>query len=305
MEYDFLVVAAGLKIEWDRIDGLADALETPHVSSIYDCDRSADTWEMLRRVESGNVLFTCPPMPIKCAGAPQKIAYMMADHLTRSGRASACSVTYATATPVIFAVKEYADLLVGIAERHGIDVRYRHNLIAVDGVAREATFAVTRDDETTTERIPYEALHVVPPQCAPDFIQQSPLACAEGTGKGWMEVDKHTLQHPRYDRVFGLGDVTTTPNAKTGAAIRHQVPVLIDNLMARMRDQAPTASYGGYGACPLVTGRGRMLLAEFDYTGKPTPTLPIDTMKERYSMWLLKRYGLPWAYWHLMLRGIV
>ena len=305
LDYDFLVVAPGLQLDWSRVDGLVDALETPHVSSIYDYRRASDTWEMLRAVERGHVLFTCPPMPIKCAGAPQKIAYMMADHLSRNGRRGSCELSYATALPVIFGVKEYAEKLVAIAARHGIDVRYQHNLVAVDGAAREATFAVTRDDETHTERVRYEALHVVPPQSAPDFIQQSPLACPEGTGKGWMEVDKHTLQHPRYDRVFGLGDVTTTPNAKTGAAVRHQVPVLVENLLARMAERELTGSYGGYGACPLVTGRGKMLLAEFDYTGKPTPTLPIDTMRERYSMWLLKRYALPWAYWHLMMRGIV
>ncbi len=305
VEYDFLIVAAGLQLDWDRVDGLRDALDTPHVSSIYDYQRSSETWEMLRAVERGHVVFTCPPMPIKCAGAPQKIAYMMADHLQRSGRRAQCEVSYATALPVIFGVKAYADLLVPIAARHGIDVRYQHNLVSVDGGAREASFAVTRGDQSTTERIPYEALHVVPPQSAPDFIKQSPLACAEGVGKGWMEVDKHTLQHPRYDRVFGLGDVTTTPNAKTGGAIRHQVPVLIQNLQARMAERELTASYDGYGVCPLVTGRGKMLLAEFDYTQKPTPTLPINTMKERYSMWLLKRYALPWAYWHLMLRGIV
>lgn len=306
IEYDFLIVAPGLTVDWDAIRGLRSALERPHVSSIYDYHRSAETWQMLRAQQSGDVLFTCPPMPIKCAGAPQKIAYMMADHLQRSGLASACRVSYATALPVIFGVKEYADLLVPIAERLGVDVRYRHKLVEVDAPAREAIFEVTRDETTTQERLPYDALHVVPPQRAPDFIQQSPLACAEGTGKGWMEVDKHTLKHVRYDNIFGLGDVTTTPNAKTGAAIRQQAPVVVANLLAAMAGRELPASYGGYGACPLVTGRGRMLLAEFDYSGKPTPTIPIiDTMKERYSMWLLKRYGLPWAYWNLMMRGIV
>jgi sulfide:quinone oxidoreductase len=29
----------------------------------------------------------------------------------------------------------------------------------------------------------------------------------------------------------------------------------------------------------------------------------IDTTKERYDMWLLKKYGLPWFNWHQLLRG--
>lgn len=202
---------------------------------------------------------------------------------------------------MIFGVKEYAAELVKIADRHGIDARYQTNLVAVDGAAREAEFAVTRGAETTRERLPYSALHVVPPQSAPDWIKAGPLAVAES---GWMEVDPNTLRHPRYEQVFGLGDVTNTPNAKTGAAIRHQVPALVSQLTAQMAGRESDASYGGYGACPFVTGRGKMLLAEFDYTGKPTPTLPGNTFRERYSMWLLKRYGLPWMYWNLMLRGI-
>ena len=302
--YDFLVVAAGLQLDWGAIEGLEAALETPDVSSIYDYRRAEETWQMISSFDSGHALFNCPPMPIKCAGAPQKIAYMAADHFRRSGKKDRCKISYATALPIIFGVKEYAELLVGIADRHGIDVRYQHTLTAVDASAKEAIFKTQQGEETQTERVPYDLLHVVPPQSAPDFIKQSPLAGTEGPATGWVEVDKNRLSHVRYDNVFGLGDVTNTPNAKTGAAIRHQAPVLVSNLMARMEERELEASYGGYGACPLVTGYGKMLLAEFDYTGKPTPTLPIDTMRERYSMWLLKRYGLPFAYWNFMMKGI-
>ncbi len=300
VSYDFLVVAPGLQLDWGAIEGLEAALETPEVSSIYDYRRAEDTWQMISNFDGGHALFNCPPMPIKCAGAPQKIAYMAADHFRRSGKKERCRVSYATALPIIFGVKEYAELLVEIANRHDIDVRYQHTLTAVDSSAKEAVFRVQKGEETTTERVPYDILHVCPPQSAPDFIKQSPLSGEPG----WMEVDKNRLVHERYDNVFGLGDVTNTPNAKTGAAIRHQAPVLVENLMARMDEQEMAGSYGGYGACPLVTGYGRMLLAEFDYTGKPTPTLPIDTMRERYSMWLLKRYGLPFAYWNFMMKGI-
>jgi sulfide:quinone oxidoreductase len=304
LEYDFLVVAAGLQLDWERIEGLPRALETPHVSSIYEYGRCDDTWRMLRSFAGGTAVFTCPPMPIKCAGAPQKIAYMAADHIRRRGLRSQSKLYYATAMPVIFGVKEYADELVKIAARHEIEVPYRHNLVAVDPEAREAIFQVSDADGNQQERrIHYDLLHVVPPQSAPDFVKQSPLAATEGAGRGWMEVDKHTLQHPRFDNVFGLGDVTTTPNAKTAAAVRSQVPVLVQNLVARMADREGAASYGGYGACPLVTGYGSMLLAEFDYTGKPTPSF-FNRNKESYPLWLLKRYGLPQLYWQLMMRGI-
>ncbi len=119
-----------------------------------------------------------------------------------------------------------------------------------------------------------------------------------------MEVDKHSLQSPKWPNVFSLGDASNLPTSKTGAAIRKQAPVLVANLRAAMSGQALSGHYDGYTSCPLVTSRSRMLLAEFDYDLKRRPSFPlINTLKPRYDMWLLKRYGLPALYWHLMLPG--
>jgi sulfide:quinone oxidoreductase len=303
--YDFLVAAPGLQLDWDRIPGLHDALATPRVSSIYDVERAERTWEWLREFPGGRAVFTCPPMPIKCAGAPQKILYLACDHLRRRGRLAGSQMIYGCAPATIFGVPEYAEVLMQVVERYGIDARFGHELVAVDAARREAVFSVAVGDERKEVRIAYDALHVVPPQSAPGWIQRGPLARREPPMAGWIDVDKHTLQHVRYPDVFALGDATTTPNSKTGAAVRAQAPVLVANLRAAMAGRPLEARYGGYGACPLVTGYGRLLLAEFDYSMKPTPTLPlIDTMRERRLTWLLKRYGLPWMYWHLMLRGL-
>ena len=120
-----------------------------------------------------------------------------------------------------------------------------------------------------------------------------------------MQVGKHTLQSPNWPNVFAIGDASNLPTSKTGAAIRKQSPVLVANLRAAMRGQPLTGHYNGYTSCPLVTSRNRMLLAEFDYDLKRTPTLPlINTLKPRYDMWLLKRYGLPAMYWNLMVKGL-
>lgn len=56
-------------------------------------------------------------------------------------------------------------------------------------------------------------------------------------------------------------------------------------------------------SCPLVTGYGRLVLAEFDYDGIPRETFPFDQSKERYSMYQLKKRGLPLLYWQGMMRG--
>ncbi|MEX1013895.1 MAG: FAD/NAD(P)-binding oxidoreductase, partial [Candidatus Paceibacterota bacterium] len=143
---------------------------------------------------------------------------------------------------------------------------------------------------------------------APKFIQDSIISIQEGANKGWVDVDEYTLQHKRFENIFALGDVAALPTAKTGAAIRKQAPVVVENLLALVqKSQMGTAKYEGYSSCPLVTGYGKMLLAEFKYgnvrDSDPLISKFVDTTKEQYSMWLLKKYGLPFLYWNLMLKG--
>jgi sulfide:quinone oxidoreductase len=225
---------------------------------------------------------------------------MACDYFRRRGILDKTQAVFATATPSMFAVPEYSAVLDGVVERYGIDVRFTHNLVRVDGDRRDAFFEATSGDEKKEVSIHYDFLHAVPPQSAPDFIKRSPLSDAQG----WIDVDMHTLRHTKFLNVFALGDATNTPNTKTGAAVRSQVPVVVENLLAAMSGREMVARYEGYGACPLVTSYRSVLLAEFDYSKKPTPSIPlINTMKERYDMWLVKKYGLPWLYWNLMLKG--
>jgi len=147
--------------------------------------------------------------------------------------------------------------------------------------------------------IKYDMIHITPPMSAPEFVAKSELAGDEG----WVDVDKYSLQHNRFANVYALGDASSLPTSKTGAAIRQQAPVLVSNLLATMNQQPATASYDGYTSCPLVTGYDSLILAEFDYSGQPAETFPFDQSKERFSMFILKKFGLPALYWHGMLRG--
>lgn len=299
--YDFLVMAPGIQINWDAIPGLKQAVGKDGVSSNYDYDLAPQTWEFIRGFRGGTALFHMPGSPIKCPGAPQKIMYLAADHFRRKGIAG--QVIYGSGTPSIYGIKEYAAVLNQVIDRYGIEARYNHELVEIRPEKKEAVFAVKNDSAAGRVTVQYDLLHVAPPQSAPDFVKQSPLADPQKS-EGWVKVDKSTLQHPDYPNVFALGDVANTPNSKTGASASRQAPVAVRNLMSVIRGKQPASQYDGYVACPIVTGYGRMLLCEFDYSGQPTPRIPyINTFKERYDMWLLKRYGLPWAYWHLLLRG--
>jgi sulfide:quinone oxidoreductase len=300
ISYDFLVVATGVVFDWDAIPGLRDAVATPYASTNYTFDLAPKTWDMIRSFRGGTALFHMPGTPIKCPGAPQKIMYLAADHFRRNRIAA--NVIYGSATASIYGVKEYAAVLDRVIQRYGIDARFNHDLVEIRPSSREAVFVMKNDPAGARVAIPYDILHAVPPQIAPEFIRKSALAASAPAG--WVEVDQYTLQHKRYANVFAIGDVAGTPNAKTGAAVMKQAPVVAANLLAAIGEREPSVRYDGYVACPITTAYGKLLLCEFDYTGKPTPTVPvINTLAERYDTWLLKRYGLPWLYWNLMLKG--
>jgi sulfide:quinone oxidoreductase len=239
-------------------------------------------------------------MPIKCAGAPQKIMYLAADHFRKNGRLAGSDVEFCLAGNVLFGVPTFVPPLQKAVNGYGIKVNYKHTLKAVDGPARKAIFSVTAPDGGVSELVrSFDMIHVTPPQSAPDFIKASPLANAAG----WIEVDPATLRHTRFANVFGLGDAAGTTNAKTAAAVRLQAPVVVKGLLASIDGKTSDAVYDGYGSCPLITSYGKVVLAEFIYGGKVTPSFPLDPRVPRTSAWLLKTKFLPFMYWNLMLRG--
>lgn len=302
--YDQLVMAPGIQLDWDRIPGLSDTLGINGVTSNYRYDLAPKTWELIQRTTSGTVIFTQPAGPIKCAGAPQKIAYLAADYWRSQGVLKDVDIHLVLPTPAMFGIKQFADILDHVArQRYGMTVHLNSELTAVDGPGQVASI---RDNATgTVAELGFTMMHVTPPQSAPDWVKVSLLSGADDP-HGYVEVDKHTLQHVRYGNVFALGDAGSTPNSKTGAAIRKQAPVVVANLQAVARGERPRAAYGGYASCPLTTGRNRLLLAEFDYTMTPTPSNPLrypDTTKELVDFHLVKKVGLPSLYWNLMLKG--
>lgn len=301
--YDYLVAAPGIQLNWDQVTGLKETLGKNQVTSNYTFDTASYTFECIRSVREGQVaLFTSPSTALKCGGAPQKIMYLAADYFTKHGLKGKVKVDFSTAGKVIFGIKKYADQLQKVVDKYQIETNFRHDLIAVDGVNKTATFNVLDATGATHEVTKhFDMLHVTPPQSAPDFIRNSPLADANG----WVDVDKHTLQHKKYPNVFGLGDATNTPNAKTGAAVRKQAPVLVRNLLSLMKGGGLDASYNGYGSCPIIVGYGKLILAEFDYDNHPMETFPFDQSKPRWTMWVLKKYILPWLYWNKILKGTI
>lgn len=298
VRYDVLVVAPGIRLAWDAIEGLEEALGDYGVTSNYRPELAPYTWNLVQQLRSGKALFTQPPMPIKCAGAPQKAMYLACDHWLRTDVLDQIEVEFCNAGGVLFGVADYVPALMGYIEKYDIALQLEQTLIAVDGPAQQATFK-TKDGEITRD---FDMMHVVPPQAALPVVADSALAHESG----FTDVDHHTLQHVRYPNVFGLGDGSVTPNAKTAAAVRKQAPVVAVNALQQLDGHNPRAGYDGYGSCPLTVERGKIVLAEFAYGGKLAPSFPtwlIDGTKAQHLSWMLKADALPWIYWNGMLKG--
>ncbi|MCS6967933.1 MAG: FAD/NAD(P)-binding oxidoreductase [Cytophagales bacterium] len=300
--YDWLVVCIGIQLNWSAIKGLEGNLGKNGITSNYTFQTAPYTFECIKNFKGGKAIFTNPNTPIKCGGAPQKIMYLAADYFRKHGILDKADIHYYSGGAVIFGVKKYAETLNKVIQRYGIKTHYKHNLVEIRADRKEAVFETEQDGQKKYVVQSYDFIHVTPPQSAPDVIRNSPLAVPDSPG-GWVDVDKHTLRHNRYKNVFGIGDNTSTPNAKTGAAIRKQAPILVENLYRSINGQEISAMYNGYGSCPLVTGYGKLVLAEFDYSNEPIETFPFDQGKERWTMYQLKKRILPWLYWNKILRG--
>lgn len=319
LSYKYLIVAPGLVMDLGQIDGLDKALGKGVVCSNYTDPKH--TWEVIKNFKGGNAVFTQPTTPIKCGGAPQKIAYLAADYFQK--HKIDAKVVFATPGSVLFGVKPIRDTLTKVVERYGMHFKPFYAPIKIDADKKIITYKYVGDDENqcvTNEskeigekisgeaniEMPFDMLHLAPPQAAPKFVRESNLVNKDG----WLDVNINSLQHNVYPNIFGLGDVAALPTAKTGAAIRKQVPVVVENLMFMMNNKpASNKDYKGYSSCPLVTGYGKMVLAEFDYEGNFTPDpklkqmLVFNSAKEHWRLWILKKYGLPFLYWNKMMKG--
>ena len=333
--YDYLVVAPGLAYDFSLVPGLGDAIDKGVVCSNYTDPKH--TWDVVKNFKGGTALFTQPTTPIKCGGAPQKIMYLAENHFRKSGVKNKTDIVFATGGGVIFGVKPIAKTLMEVVDRKDINLRFHHKLVSIDAEKQIAWYELAKDitaggcvvmsgenDKMLDEKfqynykdvkvtvegnrygIHYDMLHTAPPSVAPKFIQDSPLV----NDAKWLDVNHHTMQHNKYANVFGLGDVAALPTAKTGAAIRKQVPIVVDNVSLLIdHNKIGTKSYNGYSSCPLVTDYGKMVLAEFDYDSNFTPDPKLkqmfitDSSKEHWRLWMLKKYMLPYLYWNKMMKG--
>lgn len=303
IKYDFLLVAVGLQLRFDMVHGLKEALGTPGVGCNYSHLTVNDTWKAIQNFQGGNAIFTVPNTPIKCLGAPQKIMYLAEDYFRQNNVRDKANIMFNTSLDKIFGVKKYADALSKIVKEREIKLNFKRNLFAIKPDSKEAVFEVLDDSKSEKkllETYQYDMIHVTPPMGPPNCLLGSPIS----DQNGFVDVEKTTMRHKKYSNIFAIGDCANSPNGKTAAAVAGQTGVIKANLFALIDGRPMPAQYDGYTSCPLVTGYGKLILAEFDYNGNPLETFPFDQGKERYTMYYMKKDILPEVYWNGLVRGL-
>lgn len=296
--YNYLIAAPGIQLNWGDIKGLKETLGKNGVCSNYSFETAPYTWECIQHTTGGKAIFTNTNTPIKCGGAPQKIMYLAADYFRKNNIKT--HVEFWSGGTRVFGVEKYEKTLKKVISRYGINTQFFVKLAEIDGPNKMAKFVgIGESNKDQVYAVAFDMIHVTPPQSAPDFIRNSPIA----NSAGWVDVDKHTLQHTKYKNIFASGDAAGLPVSRTGAAIRKQAPVVVSNLLALIKGSEMKASYHGYSSCPIITGYDKLVLAEFDYENKPAETFPFDQSKERWSMYQMKKFLLPYLYWNQILPG--
>ncbi|WP_231848080.1 NAD(P)/FAD-dependent oxidoreductase [Microbacterium testaceum] len=300
IDYDQLVICAGMRMAWEQVPGLPEAMDADSGISNYDYALAAKASTVLRDLRSGTVVFTQPPEPASCGAAAQKPMYLACDWWRAIGVRDDIRVMFVCPDPVPFGIPAIDRELQRKLDEYGIEVRYSRDLRSVDAETR--TLTIGRGD--ASETLEYDVLHAVPPQRAPEWIAGSGLAASDDP-HGFVDVDPETLQHVRHPEIWAVGDAAAVATRRSGGAIRQQAKALVKNLRATLAGRTPPQKYNGYSVVPFTVSRGTVVFAEFDRWGHLQPTVPFwrTLYRERRLSWIADRRVLPWVYWHLILRG--
>lgn len=306
ISYDYLIVATGLSLHYEEIEGMETGLIGKQgIASIYNGPEAAHaSWQALSEFidRGGRGVFTRPGTEMKCAGAPLKYTFLAEDHAMRRSQRGKIEIEYFSNNKGLFSVPIVAEKVRMLFRERNIPVTYERVLTAIDPGRRIATFRTPQGSEEQ----PYDFIHVIPPMRAASAVRNSPLPWQTGNWaeEGWMEVDRSTLRHMRYRNVFGVGDIAGVPKGKTAASVKWQVPVAVDHLVADIAGTSSAERYDGYTSCPLITRLGRAMLIEFDYENNLVHSFPgaIAPLEELWVSWVMKTMALKPTYIS-MLRG--
>lgn len=298
LNYRDLILVPGLEVDSDALPGVSSAIDTDTVTSNY-LDRADKTWRLIQAMpHEGRAIFTVPRPPVSCTGTTLKPLFLAAAHWASVRRS--VHITLVVDRPNLVGVGGVDDKLRSRLSGMGVDTLHD---TSVTGLHPDQGHITVVDTNGENRRLAYDMLHLVPPFRGPRWLTESGLA--HNTSHGLIDNSPYTLRHRTHDTVWAAGDAATVETDPSGGALRRQIAVLVDNLVAARRGDTTAATYDGYTVAPIATDAHTLIAAEFDRSGASASALPsfLDPYKPRRSAWAFDRYGLPQIYWNFILKG--
>lgn len=321
IKYNFLVIALGVEYDYSRIKGLDSSMIGENgIASVYLNDTITGTalggnitkswFEQIHNMASRKeikVLCTEPDTPIKGMGSSLDVLFLGNDIAKGNGLSFKKDVhknvkfTFVRADEHLFAIKNFnAAIKQKIDREKNMDTLLGYNLTEIDAQQKIATF----DVNNKKIKMNYDFIHITPAMQVPKVLRDSSLVIKEGKYKGYLAVDKKTLQHLKYKNIFGLGDVLGIPLAKTAGSAQKQGVVIQDNITSAIKGNKLSMAFDGYTIAPIKTKFGEIMLAEVKGT-QVLSKFGLSPYKSRWIWWALDLHLARKAYFSLMMRGMM
>lgn len=240
LNYDYLIVALGSIPEPEKIPGYVENVCTP-----WTIDGALKCRRLLAGFRGGSIIIAPVSWPYKCPPAPFEVAFMV-KYLAEQRKVKAdVTVTHFWKEPM----EPFGPMMVGafkkFLDQYGVG--FTGN-VEVENFQEK--FLVTRGGE----KLKYDVAIAVPPHSPPGPIASSDLG--DQSIWGYMKVDKNTLRTPKYDNIYGVGDVVA-PSLGIGMAgvfAHFQAEYVASRIIDDIRGTYMGEHYNMSGVCVMDMG---------------------------------------------------
>jgi len=280
LRYDQLLLATGSRTVMSEVPGGVAAHD------FYTMAGAGRLFKALEAFQEGTIVIGVAGIPYKCPPAPVEFVFLLDDYLRGRGIRDKVQIKLLSPLNRAFTIEATSKLVQPILAERGIELTGFFNVESVDPVGRTVT-------SLEGETVSYDLLVLVPPHRGQKVIEDSSL----GDERGWVPVDKNTLKHTKFERIWAIGDTTSIPISKSGSVAHYEASVAAAEISAAVNGEAPPAHvYDGKVMCFLETGQGQATTIRFDYDHPPVSPSPA-----RRWHWAKALFNK--TYWHTVPQG--
>jgi sulfide:quinone oxidoreductase len=299
LQYDYLIIATGSKIQPSQTEGMVDGLWQKSIFDFYTIEGACALANFFKNWKGGKLVINITEMPIKCPVAPLEFAFLADWFFTERGIRDKVDIHFVTPLPGAFTKPRASAVLGDILGKKNIKQTSEFSIGSVDNQTKEI---VSWDEQ----RIPFDVLVTIPTNMGDEVIARSGM----GDELNFVPTDKETLRAKDYENIFVIGDATDLPSSKAGSVAHFQSDILFENFMSTIEGREMQAKFDGHANCFIESGFGKGILIDFNYDTEPLPgKFPLPgvgpfSLLEETKMNHYGKVMFRWMYYNYLLKGL-